>query len=438
VTVTFLVYFLLLGWSVLRILRKPAEGEIDYIVAGRKLTLPAFIATMVSSWYGGILGVGEYSWNYGVSNWLVFGVPYYLYAIIFALFIAKRARKSEILTLPQKLAERFGNTVGKIGATMIFIMTVPAAYVLMLGVLSHWILGWPLWLGVVVGTVFSVAYVFRGGLNAVVATDKIQFLLMFLGFLILVPACIYKYGGWDFLVAELPKSHLQWDGGLGFQAVAVWYVIAASTLVEPVFYQRCFAASNEAIAKKGLLISVGFWLVFDFLTTTAGLYARAVLPDLESPIAAFPELASITLSPLFAGLFLAGLLATIMSTVDSHAFIAAITFGQDLSGNSHSLKRVQIGLVVVAILAIGMALWSESVITLWHHLGSVGTPVLLIPVVLSFTTINISGRFIATSMITSGLVALLWLAIGPDNIEAIFPGLLCSALITGIGICLKR
>ncbi len=437
-TVTFLVYLLLLGWSVVRILRKPAEGEIDYIVAGRRLTLPAFIATMVSSWYGGILGVGEYAWKFGISNWLVFGIPYYLYAIIFALFIARRARKSEMLTLPQKLSNRFGPAVGRTGALMIFVMTVPAAYVLMLGVLSHWILGWPLWLGVVIGTVFSVAYVFRGGLSAVVATDKIQFLLMFLGFLVLVPACFLKYGGWSFLSANLPDTHLQWDGGLGFQAIAVWYVIAASTLVEPVFYQRCFATQSESIAKRGLLISVGFWLVFDFLTTTAGLYARAVLPNLESPIAAFPELASATLSPLWAGLFLAGLLATIMSTVDSNAFLAAITFGRDLTGKSHSLPRVQFGLVVVALLAIGMALWSESVITLWHHLGSVGTPVLLFPVVLSFTNVNISGRFIMLSMITSGLVAMLWLAFGDGSVEAIFPGLLTSALIIGTGICLKR
>jgi len=179
-------------------------------------------------------------------------------------------------------------------------------------------------------------------------------------------------------------------------------------------------------------------LVFDFLTTTAGLYARAVLPNLESPIAAFPELASATLSPLWAGLFLAGLLATIMSTVDSNAFLAAITFGRDLTGKSHSLPRVQFGLVVVALLAIGMALWSESVITLWHHLGSVGTPVLLFPVVLSFTNVKVSGRLIMLSMITSGLVAILWLAFGNGLVEAIFPGLLTSALIIGTGICLKR
>ena len=70
--------FLLL--VVLRLFRRPSRGAVDYIVAGRRLTLPAFTASLVTTWYGGILGVGEYTWTYGISNWLVFGVPYYLCA----------------------------------------------------------------------------------------------------------------------------------------------------------------------------------------------------------------------------------------------------------------------------------------------------------------------------------------------------------------------
>ncbi|MBT4292530.1 hypothetical protein HOD41_07540, partial [bacterium] len=67
-----------------------------------------------------------------------------------------------------------------------------------------------------------------------------------------------------------------------------------------------------------------------------------------------------------------------------------------------------------------------------------GTPVLLFPVVLSFTNVNVSGRIIMMSMVTSGLVAILWLAFGSGSVEAIFPGLLTSALIIGTGICSER
>ena len=68
----------------------------EYLVMGRRLSLPSFVMTLVSTWYGGVLGVGEYSYRYGISNWLVFGVPYYVGAAHFAWFIARRARASRL------------------------------------------------------------------------------------------------------------------------------------------------------------------------------------------------------------------------------------------------------------------------------------------------------------------------------------------------------
>jgi len=188
------VYAAFLLFVVLRLFRKPTTGAVDYIVAGRRLTLPAFTASLVTTWYGGILGVGEYTWTYGISNWLVFGVPYYLYAGVFAFFLAARARRSRVLTLPDLLEDRYGRPAALAGAGILFVMTAPAAYVLMLGVLVNFATGWPLWVGVVLGTLLSISYVFRGGLRAVVATDVVQFFLMFLAFLVLVPVCVSRFG----------------------------------------------------------------------------------------------------------------------------------------------------------------------------------------------------------------------------------------------------
>jgi len=419
---------------------------VEYIVAGRRLTLLAFTATLVTTWYGGILGVGEYTWQYGVSNWLVFGLPYYLYAALFAVFIARRARRSGVLTVPDLLEQHYGRPAALAGAVVLLVMTAPAAYVLMIGVLLNFFTGWPVWLGAVLGTVLSVSYVFRGGLRAVVATDIVQFVLMFVGFLVLVPVCVIRYGGWSFLRAELPASHLQWDGGLGWQAIAVWYVIALSTLVEPAFYQRCFAAKSEATARRGIFVAIGFWILFDFLTTTAGLYARVLLPDLADPVQAFPALAALTLPVFWQGVFSLGLLATIMSTIDSYTLICSVTLGRDLFGRwrspaggplreEQSVAMIRWSVLVTAALAVGLAVMSDSVITLWKVLGSVGTPVLLLPLVSAHLQWRLSGRAVVWSMGLSGAVAVLWLALGRGGpwlgVEAIFPGLLVSAGILG-------
>ena len=444
------IYVLFLLYVVLRLVRRPVQSEADYLVAGRRLTLPAFVASLVCTWYGGILGVGEYGWKYGISTWLVFGVPYYCYALVFALVLARRARRSRVLSPCDQLERAWGRPAALVGAAVLFVMTTPAAYVLMLGVLIKQATGWPLWLAVGLGTIFSVSYVFRGGLLAVVTTDRVQFVLMFLAFLVLVPACVAVLGGWTWLRANLPPSHLAADGGLGWQAILVWYAIAAATLTEPGFYQRCYAARDERTARSGILWSLGFWLVFDALTTTAGLYARAALPDLADPVAAFPQLAAAVLPEIWLGLFMVGLLAIIMSTVDSYALLAAVTLGRDfwrrcrlpagalLTGESRAnLKPVRWGLLATAALAVGLAVWSQSVVAIWKTVGSIGTPVLLAPLLLA----NLGGRApsagagrrVAWTMILAGATAGGWSLAGAGRpwlgIEAIFPGLAVSALI---------
>src|SRR5712691_11870937 len=105
-------------------LRPPAtrSAAVDYLVAGRRVTLPAFVATLVATWYGGILGVGEYSYRYGISNWLVFGLPYYLGALLFALLFAKRARQVALYTIPDLLDRHYGRGPALAGALAVFVI----------------------------------------------------------------------------------------------------------------------------------------------------------------------------------------------------------------------------------------------------------------------------------------------------------------------------
>ena len=139
------------------------------------------------------------------------------------------------------------------------------------------------------------------------------------------------------------------------------------------------------------------------------------------------------------GVFTVGMLATIMSTVDSYAFIAAVTLGRDIVGRwrGHTEDQarwaVQWSLAVTAAVTIVMALVAGSVITLWKVLGSAGTPVLLLPLALAHTRWRVGGRRVAVAMAAAGLVSAGWLALGHGGpwlgIEAIFPGLLVSVLV---------
>jgi SSS family solute:Na+ symporter len=438
---------LLLSLGFFRVRKK--TGAEEFLLMGRGISAPAFVMSLVSAWYGGILGVSEYSYTYGLSNWFVFGLPYYLHALIFALFLARRARRSQYFSIPDKLRSAYGDRAALIGAVVIFLITMPAAYLLMLGKLGEWMFGWSYPIALLAGTLLSTAYIYTGGLRSIVRTDIMQFIVMYAGFLILVPILVSQYGGLGYLRANVSPELLTPTGGQGFAAVFVWYIIASTTLIEPLFYQRAYAAKSERIILPGILVSIIFWAIFDFLTTSTGLYARALLGNIPDPAFAFPELAARVLPAGLFGLFFAALLATVISTVNSYSFIAAGTLGRDIfrkaSHDDGSPKRVQLALLATTICAYLLALASDSIINLWHGLGSVAAPVLLIPTLAAWSDkARFSQSLVLPAMLISGLAALLWRLSSfwtPDShywlsIEPIYIGIAISLSIYLLGLFL--
>jgi SSS family solute:Na+ symporter len=432
-----------------------APSAVDYLVAGRRVTLPALVATLVVTWYGGILGVGEYTYRFGISNWLVFGVPYYLGALLFAVLFARRARTASLYTIPDLLDRAYGRPAGLLGALLVFITSAPAAYVLMLGTLASAMFHLPLAPCIVIAAVSSLFYIHHGGMRMVVFTDQVQFVLMYLGFILMLGFLVVQHGGLSFLRAHLPPEHFTWHGGNPPSAILVWYFIALSALVDPGFWQRAYAARDPKVARNGVLLSIVCWMVFDFLTTATGLYARALLPDLKSPVFAFPELATITLPPFVLGLFYLAMIATVVSTVDSYGFIAAATIGRDLiwrlrrePDESRVPGYTRLGLWITAAFATALALMKQSVIDLWHDLGSITTPALLIPVGTALLGRGrIGPRWMVVTMAVPALVTFAWVLAKtlsprgtyPGGIEPIYVGLALSlALWTAGRLALRR
>ncbi len=440
--------FLVAVW--LRLVGRPSDAA-DYLVAGRRVTLPAFVATLVATWYGGILGVGEYSYRYGVSNWLVFGVPYYLAALMFAWGFARRAREAALYTLPDLLDRHCGRGPALMGALVVFITSAPAAYVLMLGTLFSAMTRWPLAPCVVAAAVFSLFYIYRGGMRAVVLGDQVQFVLMYAGMAVMLGFLVAGHGGLGFLARTLPASHFSWNGGNPPQSILVWYFIALSTLVDPGFWQRAYAARDPKVARRGVLWSVAFWMLFDFMTTATGMYARALLPSLPQPVFAYPELARMVLPPLALGLFYVGMIATVMSTIDSYGFIAAATIGRDFvwrlrgePGEERITHYSKIGLWIACGFATVLALMNPTVIGLWHDIGSITTPALLLPVATALTgRFRIGPRWTLIAMAVPFAVSLAWVlsrttdATGstryPWQTEPIYAGLAASLLVYAAG-----
>ncbi len=438
-------YFLLLIYLTWRG-RSSDNNEVSFLLSGRKMTLPAFVATLVSTWYGGILGVGEYSVQFGLAQWFLFGFPFYVFALLYAWFLAGPIREHAGLTIPEAMRMSYGKKASVTGAAAVFLLVSPAPYILMLGMIAEFIFGGGWLIYSVIVALFSVIYVSYGGFGAVVRTDMLQVALMYGGFLILATAAWSYYGSPLQLWSDLPDTHTSLTGGHSVDYILVWFFIALWTFVDPSFHQRSAAADSPETAKKGITISVGFWMVFDTLTLLCGLYAFVILSDLENPILAYPELSAYLLGPGLNGLFFTALIAVIMSTLDSFLFLSGQTLGRDmlrpLFPNSNPVKLTRIAVVIAAIIALVMIMIFPSVIELWYVIGSILVPVLLIPILgvyipffrvkpgaampmMIFTLITASGWMLAGILTgETDLYSYAWL-----GVEPFYPGLGVSVVV---------
>jgi SSS family solute:Na+ symporter len=403
--------------------------------------------------------VGEFGYGYGLSSWVLNGVPYYLFAAGFALFLSNKARTMQVSTIPEQLGQTYGAKAGYIGALYTSVLASPAPYLLMIGILMEVVTGWSLWTCLLVSVGASMIYMLHGGFVADRQTDVWFALLMFFGFGMMAFFIWKNIGSPAYVLGQLPASHVSWHGGNSPQFMAIWFLIASWTLVDPGFYQRCYAAKNEMVAKKGILWSILCWFIFDMLTLYAALSARVALPDMAEPVMAFPLLAEHVLPPVAKGLFFVSMLATILSTLNSQFFISATSLGRDFLYTMLRPTRltekqwIQASMLLAGVASLWMCLRIPSVLQFWYTLGTLMIPGLLLPLLSTFwTQTRIPVFWLLTSMLLGSGVSLVCLLIGwsdtlgaydqyPFGVEPMFPGFVVSLVLFLIGkwqLCQNR
>ena len=421
--------------------RARKAGLSDYFLAGRALTLPSFVATLVPTFYGGVLGIGEFTWTSGLSNWTTQALPYYAFAAVYALLLAGRVRLQPGLTIPDHLESAYGKKLAIAGAGLVFLLALPADELLMMGGLIAHLGKVPPAFAMGLSAAAALIVLWRGGLRSDLWTNRLQIALMFGGFALVLPAA-FRALPLAQMKAALPPSHLTFSGGLPPLRLLAWWLIAVWTLVDPSFHQRCAAAESPATARAGILLSICCWAVFDLMTTTAGLYARALQPGLADPMMAFPALADRLLAPAARGFFYAGLAATITAALQGRALQAAVSLGKDGVGRAsgapefrqEGLSRAALPLVLAASWLLARLL--PSVVGLWYAVGSCVIPGLLLPLLgVYFPRLRAKPGWALAASAAGFAFAFCWFLAGqlrgapPLDLEPMFPGLaVCAAL----------
>ncbi len=385
------VAVLALGFSA-----RAGSGVLGFLSAGRLLTLPAFVATLVCTWYGGILGIAESVSFYGVGAWLLIGVPYYVFGALYAAHMARRVRTEDALSIPDRLLATGGRGPAVMAGGLLFLLGIPAAHILMLAVLMVAIFGGGLVPAILVCTLIVGALTYKGGLMADVRVSLLAFVLMFTGFGIAAAESISQ-GHLARYFNEALVNPGNFTGNQGPIGVLSFFLLGAWTFADPGFHQRVASAQSPEVARRGVWLSVLCWIVFDFLSITSALHALSIQSMIatQSPatsgLGLFPLLAKSGLEPGWRGMFVVGMAGTILSAGVGYALVSGSSLGRDLvakfrqtEDDATQVKWMRRGVILALVAAAALAASLQSVVAIWYLWAGAIVGALLVPTALAY------------------------------------------------------
>lgn len=326
----------------------------DFFISGKALPFWAIGFSIVVSDIGAMdfVAVAGATFQHGVSaanfDWMG-SMP----AMVFAAFVfVPYFWRTGVFTIPEFLGRRYNSAVQFLNA-IIWAIVLFLSLSIMLWVaadkLMHTVLGWntmaSLWLMAIV----TGLYTFSGGLTAVVFTDVVQLVVMFVGGFGLLALSLWEVGGWGSLkeqiLAKGPEFEhhftillphdttgpFPWTGivfGLGI-VLAIAYMSGNQVIV-----QRTLGARTEWDAKGGMLVGGFLKSMIPLMVALPGLCAIVLVPHLpvEQADRAVPEMIRLLLPAGLRGLMFAALFAALMSSISGTLNSASTIFITDIWG----------------------------------------------------------------------------------------------------------
>jgi len=255
-------------------------------------------------------------------------------ALFGAMIYAKRWRRAGIITPMEYLETRFSPAVRQVfswgGVAFKILDNMVRLYAL--GLFLKTATGMSLQTSILLCGIIVAVYTIAGGLWAVVITDVVQFVILIVATLILVPLVITAAGGLPNLMNAIP-DHFTWTkGAKGTPTyILVYYaMILIKYSGNWTFIQRFYSVRDEKAGKKQALLSAAFFFVFPIIFLFPSIAARAIIPDLANPEMAYVSISLKLLPQGIMGLMVAAMFAATMSVLSGEYNVTASVLTKDI------------------------------------------------------------------------------------------------------------
>jgi solute:Na+ symporter, SSS family len=275
------LYFgFVLGIGVLA--RRAVSTSLDFFLSGRALpawvTGLAFIAANLGAVE--IIGMSANGAEYGLPTVHYFWVGAVPAMLFLGIVMMPFYYGSKVRSVPEFMRRRFGATAHLVNGISFAVAQVLIAGInlYLLATIVDALLGWPLWVSVIIAALIVLSYITLGGLSAAIYNEVLQFFVIVAALLPLTIVGLVKVGGWSGLVARVSA------GPGGAQQLSAW----------PGTQLTGFA--NGFVSVLGIVFGLGFVLAFGYWTTNfvevqRAMASRSMSAAQRTPIiGAFPKL----------------------------------------------------------------------------------------------------------------------------------------------------
>ena len=354
--IVIIVYFVfIIGLSVYRRL---AKTELDFFLGDRKFPHWILAVSFAASWFGGASALVSANRAYagGWSAYFVMGGPTMVSTIVL-LFLAGRIRLLAPISQPEITERRYSKTARIIQSVIIwwYMSTWAASQMIAAAGFFGGFFGMSYVAALLILVAIVWFYCMFGGFKSVVTTDLGQFAWIVVALVIVGIAAAVNFGGWGNVTRIVrEQDNTKFFNLFGNFKFSLFYIISFTFawVISAEIWQRFSAARSVADARRVSRGALWINIPLYFLVVVIGMMAVGVLggKDLEGVHVMTRLLLGYT-PPILAGIAFAGLLAAIMSTMDTAINTGSLVLTEDFYHRLINPKASERSILIFARIA---------------------------------------------------------------------------------------
>lgn len=454
VLVLYLGIMAFIGWYAGRKTNSIGDFFVLSGKAGVLISGIAYFSTQFSM--GTFLGTPGTIYGVGYAG-MAISVPGAVFCMILpALLIGRKlitlGHKYGFLTMADYLTDRYHskNMSGVLGVMMLFFLVpMMGAQIIGAGVIVHVFTGLPEWVGVVGMGIIVILYCMSGGMKGAMMTDVIQGSLMIATAVVTFIVSVVMGGGFSNInhtLQSMNEAYLTFPGANGYMPwtyyvsnIVLWSFF---TMGQPHLFTKFFAMKDHKTMFKAILLGTAGMFFSATLIEWAGVNGIASIQNIEKADQIIPMILQRGMNPFLASIFIAGIVAAGMSTIDGILVTTTGAVTRDIyqkiinkdATDETVMKLSKVVTVIIGIIVICFGVFQPGSIFEINLFAFSGMAIFVVPILFGIYWKKATAKGAIASVIV-GIISLLLFTLNPSvkalamGFHALFPTTIIASIV---------